>query len=113
MYSLFGIVFRILGGERLRKASPREAQLFSAVFALTGLYFGLIFALMRYRKHLFDFMDADGPLALTVIWTLVIAALSFLGWFWGMHVPAKVSYTLAAILWPLLFILALTGHVGP
>lgn len=109
----FSILIRLLCGERLRKATPREAQCFSGVFALIAIYFAAIFLLMKFDGKIFAFMDSDGPLALTLIWTIVISVLAFVSWFWGRHVPAKVSYVVAAILWPILFILALTGHIGP
>jgi hypothetical protein len=112
MSDFIGILIRILLGDRLRKATPRESQCFSGVFALTAVYFALIFVLMKYDRQVFDFMASDGPLMLTIIWTMVISVLFFVGWLWGRHVPAKVSYAFAAILWPALFILALTGHIG-
>jgi hypothetical protein len=111
--SPFGVLIRILSGDRLRKATPRETQCFSGLFALIAVYFALILLLMRYDGPIFEFMDSDGPIALTIIWTIVISIFSLIGWFWGKHVPARVSYAVAAILWPTLFILALTGHVGP
>jgi hypothetical protein len=113
MFGPIGTLIRIVQGDRLRKATPRESQRYSACFALIAVYFSTIFILLKYDGPFFDFMDSDGPVALIVIWTIVISILCFVGWFWGRHVPAKVSYLVAAILWPTLFILALTGHIGP
>lgn len=113
MSYFIGILTRIIKGDLLRKATPRESQCFSACFALIAVYFSTILAVMKYDGQLFEFMDADGPLVQIVIWMAVISVLYFVAWFWHKHVPAKVSYTVAAVLWPALFILALTGHVGP
>ena len=113
MSQLIGILTRFLCGERLRKATPRESQCFSACFALIAVYFALIFGLMKFDRQVFDFMGSDSPEGLAAIWTIVISILFFIGWLWGRHVPAKVSYIVAAILWPTLFILALKGHIGP
>jgi fatty acid desaturase len=108
-----GTLIRIVQGERLRKCTPRESQCYSACFALIAVYFSTILFLLKFDGQFFEFMDSDGPMALIVIWTIVISILCFVGWFWGRHVPAKVSYLVAAILWPTLFVLALTGHIGP
>jgi hypothetical protein len=113
MGGIISILLRVLRGERLRKPTPREAQCFSATFALIAVYFSTILLLMKFDGQFFEFMDSDGPVALFIIWTIVISLLCFVGRFWGRHVPAKVSYAVAAILWPTLFILALTGHIGP
>ncbi|HLX70406.1 MAG TPA: hypothetical protein VKV04_12335 [Verrucomicrobiae bacterium] len=113
MYRLTGILIRALHGERLRKCTPRESQCFSACFALIAVYFSTILLVMKYDGQFFEFMDSDGLPALTIIWTIVISILCVVSWFWGRHVPAKVSYAVAAVLWPTLFILALTGHIGP
>lgn len=113
MSGLLGIIIRFLLGERLRKPTPRESQCFSAVFALIAVYFSTLFVLVKFDGQVFDFMNSDGPLVLFLIWMIVISVMCLAGWFWGRHVPAKVSYTLAAILWPILFVLALTGHISP
>ena len=113
MSRLIGILMRTLEGDRLRKPTPRESQCYSACFALIAVYFSTILGLLKFDGQIFEFMDSDGPVALLLIWAIVISILCFVGWFWGRHVPAKVSYTVAAILWPALFILALTGHIGP
>lgn len=113
MYSLFGALIRTFSGDGFRKATPRESQCFSAALALIGVYFALISVLMKHDTRFFDILDSLGPLGLAALWILLIPALFFIGRFWGRHVPAKASYVLAAILWPTLFILALTGHLGP
>src|SRR5579871_3179638 len=113
MYYLIGILTRIAKGDRLRKPTPRESQCFSACFALIAVYFATILTVMKYDGQFFEFMDSDGLPALTIIWGGVISVLGFVSWFWGKHVPARVSYAVAAVLWPTLFILALTGHIGP
>ena len=106
------LLIRILSGERLRKPTPRESQCFSGVFALIAVYFALLFVFMNFDTDIFDFMNSDGPFGLVAVWTTVISVLCLIGWFWGKYVPSKVSYALAAVLWPILFLLALTGHIG-
>lgn len=113
MSYLIDILTRIIKRDNLRKCTPRESQCFSACFALIAVYFSTILVVMKYDGQFFEFMDSDGLPALAIIWGGVIAVLGVVSWFWGRHVPAKVSYAVAAVLWPALFILALTGHIGP
>ena len=108
-----GTLIRIAQGDRLRKPTPRESKCYSACFALIAVYFSIILFLLQYDGDFFEFMDSDGPVAQIVIWAIVVSILCLIGWLWGRYVPAKVSYTVAAILWTTLFILALTGHIGP
>ena len=106
---IFGILIRILRGERLRKATPAESQQFSGLLAVIAIYFVLALAFLKYERQ---FVNSASPQAIWAFDTIVISIGFFVSFFWGKHVPAKISYTLAAILWPLLFILALTGHIG-
>lgn len=108
MYSLIGILLRILLGERLRKPSPREQQYGAGAMFLIGAYFGLMFLSMKYAKH---FWDTAGAFELTIAVAVILFGFFFGVQFWGKHVPAKVSWILAAIIWILLFSLALTGHI--
>lgn len=107
--AIFGILIRILRGERLRKATPAESQQFSGLLAVLAIYFAVALAFIRYERR---FINSASPEAIWVFDTIVISIGFFISFFWGKHVPAKVSYTIAAILWPVLFILALTGHIG-
>ena len=113
MSYFIGILTRLTKGDRLRKPTPQESQCFSACFALIAVYFSTILLVVRYDEPFFEFMDSDGLLAQGIIWGIVLTVLCLVGWFWGKRVPARVSYVVAAILWPTLFILALTGHIGP
>src|SRR5262249_30987938 len=106
---VFSLLWRILSGERLRKAIPEESQHFSGLLAVIAVYFAVALAFLKYERH---FVNTASPGALCVFDTIVITVRLFPSGMWPRHVPAKVSYTLAAILWPLLFILALTGHIG-
>jgi hypothetical protein len=103
------VLIRILRGERLRKATPAESQQLSGLLAVIAIYFALALAFIKYEKQ---FVSSASPQAIWGFDTIVISVAFFISFFWGKYVPAKVSYTLAAILWPLLFILALTGHIG-
>ena len=106
---LFGLLLRLLSGERLRKATPEESQQLSGLLAVLAIYFALALAFIKYEKR---FVNSASPEAIWVFDTIVISVGFFVSFFWGKHVPAKISYTIAAVLWPLLFILALTGHIG-
>ena len=107
--AIFGILVRILRGERLRKATPAESQQFSGLLAVLAIYFAVALGFIKYEKR---FVDSATPQALWIFDTITISIGFFISFFWGKHVPAKISYLVAAILWPLLFILALTGHIG-
>jgi hypothetical protein len=63
---------------------------------------------MRYEKH---FWDTAGVFALTIAFAIVVSVLFFGTRFWGSHVPAKVSWVLAAIAWPVIVFLALTDRL--
>ena len=102
MNPLFIILFRILQGDRLRKPTPEEEQFWAGVFFLLAVYFGLGALSMRYAKN---FWDTAGIPALTIAAAVIISAFVFGTRFWGRHVPAKASWVLAAIAWPVLFLL--------
>src|SRR3954464_15529202 len=107
MNPLLIILFRLLRGERLSQRGE-ERRWDAGFFFLLAVYFGLGALFIRYAKH---FLDTAGPFALIVVGTVVGSVLVFGSRLWGRHVPAKVSWTLAAIAWPVLFLLALTGRL--
>ena len=107
--AIFGILIRILRGERLRKATPAESQQFSGLLAVLAIYFALALAFIKDEKR---FVNSASPEAIWVFDTIVISIGFFISFFWGHYVPAKISYAIAAVIWPVLFILALTGHIG-
>jgi CHASE2 domain-containing sensor protein len=109
MNLVFILLFRILQGDRLRRPTPEEEREWAGLFLLIGIGFGLTILTFRYARH---FCDTASAFTLTVIAAVVVSVLVFVPKIWGRHVPAKVSWILAAIVWPLLFLLALTGHLG-
>jgi hypothetical protein len=108
MNPLLFLLVRILHGERLRKPTPEEERVWASLFLLMAIYFGLLALSIRYARH---FLDTASAFTLTVIAAVVVCVLWFVPRIWGRHVPAKVSWILGAIAWPLLFLLALTGHL--
>jgi hypothetical protein len=109
MNPLLFLLVRILHGERLRKPTPEEEREWASLFLLLAIYFGLVALSIRYASH---FMDTVSASTLTVIAAVVVSVLFFVPRYWGRHVPAKVSWVLAAIAWPVLFLLALTGRLA-
>src|ERR1043166_486385 len=109
MNPLFIILFRILQGDRLRKPTPEEERRWAGALFLVAVYFGLAALCIRYARH---FWDSAGAVALTVAAAVVVSGFIFGVRVWEKHVPAKVSWVLAAIAWPVLFLLALTGHLS-
>jgi hypothetical protein len=109
MNPLFFLLFRILQGDRLRKPTAEEERQWAGLFLLVALYAGLVALAIKYASH---FLDTVSAFTLTVIAAVVVSVLMFVPRVWGRHVPAKVSWILAAIAWPVLFLLALTGHLG-
>jgi len=102
------LLARIANGERLRKPTPEEERQWASLFLLMAIYFGLMALTARYARH---FLDTVNALTLTIIAAVAVCVLWFVPRIWGRHVPAKVSWVLAAIAWPLLFLLAVTGHL--
>jgi hypothetical protein len=62
----------------------------------------------RYARH---FIDTVSAFTLTVMAAIAVCALWFVPKICGRRVPAKVSWILAALAWPVLFLLAVTGHL--
>jgi hypothetical protein len=102
------LLARIVNGERLRKPTPEEEREWASLFLLVAIYFALGALSIRYARH---FLDTVNALTLTVLAAVVVCAMWFLPRFLGRHVPAKVSYVLAAIAWSVLFFLAVTGRL--
>jgi hypothetical protein len=108
MNPLFFLLVRILHGERLEKPTPEEEREWASLFLLLAIYVGLVALSIRYAAH---FLDTVSAFTLTVIAAIVVSVLFFVPRTLGRHVPAKVSWVLAAIAWPVLFLLAVTGHL--
>ena len=109
MNPLFIIVFRILQGDRLRKPTPQEERFWAGFFFLIPLYFGGAALSMKYAKH---FWDTAGEFQLLVAFIIAVSVLFSGTRSWGKHVPAKISWTLGAIEWPVILFLALTGRLA-
>jgi hypothetical protein len=109
MFPLFVILFGILNGDRLRKPTPAEERFWAGVFFIIPVYFGVMALSIRYEKH---FWDTAGALSLTLAAAVVISVLFFGAKFWGGHVPAKVSWVLATVAWPVILFIALTGRLA-
>lgn len=110
MYGLPGNLVRILRGERLRKATPQEVQYLSGDLFRVPVSFVLVFVFLKHHGH---FLDSACPVALWIAGSSIFSVLVFVGCFRGRHMPAKVSHMLAAVARPVLFVLVLTGHIGP
>jgi hypothetical protein len=108
MNPLYILLIRILTGERLRKPTPEEERRWAGLFLFIAVYFGLMALSVRYARH---FMDTVSAFTLTVIAAVAVCVLWFVPKIWGRYVPANVSWVLGAIAWPVLFLLALTGHL--
>jgi len=104
---------QVLGVRRLRMSflrqlKPGESQRWAGIFFIIGVFFGLGFLSIKYAKH---FWDSASRLSLTAATAAVVFMLFFGALSWGKHVPEKVSWWLGGIVWALLFLLALTGHI--
>jgi hypothetical protein len=102
------LLARIANGERLRKPTPEEERQWASLFLLVAIYFGAMALSIRYASH---FLDTVNALTLSVITAVAVCVLWFVPRILGRHVPAKVSYVLAAIAWSVLFLLAVTGRL--
>ena len=101
-------IVRWASGERFRNATPEEWRYWAGIAAIMPLYFGATILSIKYEKH---FWDTAGEFSLIVVTAVVVCILFFGSTLWGRYVPAKVSWILAAIGWPALFFLALTGRL--
>jgi hypothetical protein len=99
---------RWASGERFRKAGPEELRRWAAIAAMMPLYFGAAIFSFKHAKH---FWNTAGEFQLIIATSVVICVLFFGSKLWAQHIPAKISWILAAIGWALLFFLALTGRL--
>jgi len=95
-----------------RRAVPQseaeELRWWAALAAMLPLYFGAACFSIKHAKH---FWDTAGQFQLIIVVSVVVCVGIFGSRLWGQHIPAKISWILAAIGWPLLFFLALTGRL--
>jgi len=103
----FGVQFDPAQYNRLgfRKARPGELRWYSAFFAFIpiwgalGIYFG----------H--SYLDRAAPLRLWLYATSALLVLSVWLWVWAKFVPAKVSWSIGAVVWLITLWLALTDRL--
>jgi hypothetical protein len=99
-----------MSGERFRKATPEELRSWAANAAIIPLYFGAFIWSLTHAKH---FWDTAGEFQLIIATSVVVFVLFFGTKLWSQHIPARISWTLAAIEWPVILFLALTGRLIP
>ena|ERR1039457_5980359 len=102
---LFRLLFRLLSGERFRKATRGEQRFYSAYFLFIPLW-GAFFVWFGIK-----FMDRSGGFLLWMWMTIAAAILFFSSFYWGKLVPEKVSWIFGGIIWAVVLFLALTGRI--
>ena len=102
---LFRLLFRILSGEPYRKATPTELRWYSGAFA----FFPIWLILFVYVGHSYLMRAGGFGIGLYMLVCIGVAAL----WLavWARFVPPVVSWTVAAVVWPVTLSLALAGRV--
>ena len=99
------LIFRLLSGERFRKATPGERQYYSAFFLFIPLW-GAFFVWFSIK-----FMSRVGSFSEWVLATGAGAILVFGSFYWGKLVPEKLSWIIGGIIWAVVLFLALTGRL--
>lgn len=98
-------LFRLLSGERVRKATPRERQFFSAYFLFIPLW-GAFFAWFG-----INLMKRAGGVSEWFFATVAAVILVFGSFYWGKLVREKITWSLGAIVWAVALFLAVTGRL--
>ena len=84
------------------------------MFALIPICMAPLALLLKYLNNPNDSMSAS---VFTDVFTIIAPAavfvigVYFLTAVWGRYVPAKVSWILGSVAWPLVYFLALTGRL--
>jgi hypothetical protein len=89
-------IIRFVSGERFRKATPRDNRFWSGFFFLFPIYF---FVMMAFER---PFLHNASAVTIWLVLTPVCVALVFGSFLWARLVPARISWTLAAVAWPVL-----------
>jgi len=100
-------LFRLLRGERFRKATPGERQFDSAYFLFIPIW-GAFFV-----WFIIKFMSRAGGISFWILATVAGVVLVFGSFYWGKLVPEKVTWILGGIVWAITLFLALTGRILP
>ena len=104
---VFSLITRIIGGERLRKATPNEYRFYSAFFMFAPVF--LILS-TKFGKLI---LDNAAPIRIWIFFTSACSVFFFGILLWSKHVPAKISWTLGGVVWAITIFLALTNRFGP
>jgi Na+/melibiose symporter-like transporter len=101
----WNLLFRILSGERFRKATAAERSFYSAYFLFIPIW-GAFFVWFATK-----FMSRANSFSLWVFVTVAGIILIFGSFNWGRFVPEKVTWILGGIVWAITLFLALTGRI--
>jgi hypothetical protein len=94
---LFQLLFRILSGERYRKATPAERRWYGAAFVFLPIFLlGFAFLGNSYLERAGGFGIWLYAMACLLVAALVIAA-------WARYVPPRVSAIAALVVWVITF----------
>jgi len=97
-------ISRFARGERFRKATESERRFGSAFFFLIPVFGGITFAVFNHNQNTSAF-------AIWVSLTVFGSAMLFGSFILARFVPAKICWTIGAVLWLTVVILALMGFV--
>jgi hypothetical protein len=91
-------LIRFLCGERFRKATREENRIGSALFVLLP-----IFMVAGIEVNSDAFFNHAGGVVLWVCAVVGMVLLLSVAVFWARYIPARFSYLVAAVLWPMAF----------
>ena len=99
MKGLGSLLFRILSGERLRKATPAENRSGAAGFFIIASGFELSLLAQKYRPSAVELVFGGNAFELWVAWTLLISIGLFVWFVLWKYVPIKMIVALAIFAW--------------
>jgi hypothetical protein len=104
---LVGLIIRIASGEPLRKAKPWELRFYSMTFAFTPVLMLLFFLFPPIASYL----NKASTVGLYLFWFACVGVGVALLTVWVKLIPPAVSWTVAAMAWIVVIVLAFDGKL--
>jgi hypothetical protein len=106
---LLNLLHRIASGEPYRKANQRELRFFGAIFASVPIWVLLIILFSKAEE---SYLHKAGTAGICFYWAGGAGLVALWIWLWVKFVPTAVSWTVAAVAWGILIVLAIAGKLS-
>jgi len=107
MSALVLLLFRILRGERFRKATDTEKRWYGGSFVFMPI---LMFSFVRLGHSFLDRASPVGIWFYMMGWLLVLGVCLFV---WARYIPAIISVMIGIMVWAITFWMSFTGRLLP